>query len=170
MLIVKKLRAFRSAGREPMGSFSGSVYVWKTIVSLSTNLGQHVRKYGALTGLSGNGVGAEPAGSRVSSFRSPVTRSRTAIWTACWPSSAGPITVKVMRRPFGLKETGGEKVYAPNKSIVGLPKAGPSRKLGSPLGGPRRRPPVPSDRTRKIPLLSCDSGPNGKNGAASFTS
>ena len=38
--IVKKLREFRSAGRAP----SASVYVWKTIVSLSTNRGQQVRK------------------------------------------------------------------------------------------------------------------------------
>src|SRR5262249_19310858 len=46
--IVKKLRVFRSAGRAP----SGSAYVWNTIVSLATNLGQQVRNNGELKGLS----------------------------------------------------------------------------------------------------------------------
>src|SRR5262249_32708479 len=101
---------------------------------------------------------------------SPVARSSTAIWTACWPSGAGPRSVKVMRRPSGLKAIGGERVYAPPTEIDGLPKAGPSRKLLSPLGGPRRRLPAPPERTMKSPLSSGGSGPNGKNGAASFTS
>src|SRR4029453_12708617 len=95
--------------------------------------GEQEGKTGDDPGLSGNGVGSVPAGRCVSSLRSPVTRSSTAIWTACWPSGAGPRSVKVMRRPSGLKEIAGETVYAKLKIMDGLPKAGPSRKLLSPL-------------------------------------
>src|SRR5262249_51589150 len=138
------------SGFEP----SGSTYVWKRTVSLSTNVGQQVRKGKTRPTMTGGGV---PVGRRVTCVRSPVARSSTTIWTASSPPGPGPRSVKAIRRPFGLKTIGGDR----------LP---PRLKLGSRLAGPRRRSPRPSERTRKNPFWSGDSvgGPNNKN--SSFTS
>jgi len=113
---------------------SGSVNVWKRTVSLSMNAGQQVRKYGEAPGPAGGGVLPE---GRLVIVRWPVARSRITIWTASSPAGPGPRSVKAIRRPFGLKGIGGERVktFPCDRSAAMGPC--PTRKLGSRLAGPR---------------------------------
>src|SRR5207245_8635587 len=106
-------------------------------------------------------VGGVPEGRCVTCVRWPVWRSSTTIWAACSPPGPGPRSVKAIRRPVGLKDIGGGKA-----------KLAPP-KLRSRLAGPRRRRPVPFERTKKNPFFSGGSrvkGERGKIENSSFTS
>src|SRR5262249_15312643 len=79
----------------------------------STNRGQQVMKKGAPRGSPGYGMGSVPAGGGGSSPRSPLARSSTPVWTACWASGAGPRSGQVVCRRAGAEGDRGREGVLP---------------------------------------------------------
>src|SRR5262245_23971841 len=121
------------------------------------NLGQQVREYGPAPGA---GSGALPVGRCVTFLGTGglLARSSTTICGASWPPGPGPISVKAIQRPFGLKGIGGERSQFFQEYGGPSMKSCGRLKLRSRLGGPRRRGGSrPSERTKNIPSCSGDN-------------